>query len=151
MNDETYTYVTREGPLPEDLLRAVSQFFQLLFEGFDEPSFRERLRQVTRSVLVAAYRGDELVGCKLGYARSESVFYSWLGGVSAAHRQRGIARELMRRQHDWCRRQGFTRVRMKTRNRWRSMLLLSLQEGFYITETYTRADNDLRIILEKAL
>lgn len=58
-----------------------------------------------------AYEGNALVGCKLGYERQPGHYYSWLGGVHPDFRGRGIAAELMRRQHAWCAAQGYRRVR----------------------------------------
>jgi hypothetical protein len=63
----------------------------------------------------------------------------------------GIASGLMSRQHDWCRAHGFAKVRTKTLNQWRNMLILNLKHGFEITETYPGTDGKLRIVLEKQL
>jgi GNAT superfamily N-acetyltransferase len=148
MTDLTYTL--EEGPFSDTLTEAVGRWATDLLGGFDAAEVPRRLATVARPLLLTARLGDEVVGFKLGYAESEAVFYSWLGGVQPAYRQQGIARELMQRQHDWCRRAGFRRVRMKTRNQWKFMLILSLRSGFEISETYAGADGVLRIVLEKS-
>lgn len=91
-----------------------------------------------------------VVGCKLGYERKPGHYYSWLGGVHPNFRGRGIAAELMRRQHAWCRAQGYRVVRTHTYNRWRAMLLLNLRHGFDIIGTVQGA-HGLTIVLEKEL
>ena len=97
-----------------------------------------------------AFVGEELVGCKLGYERKPGHYYSWLGGVHPDYRGQGIAAELMRRQHAWCREQGYQRIRTQTYNRWRAMLLLNLRHGFDIIGT-VQGRHGLTIVLEKEL
>ena len=46
---------------------------------------------------------------------------------------------------------GFKKVRTKTKNKFKSMLLLNIKTGFDIVDTYMGADDELRIILEKDL
>lgn len=97
-----------------------------------------------------AYADGMLVGCKLGYERKPGHYYSWLGGVHPEFRGRGVAAELMRRQHAWGRAQGYRAVRTHTYNRWRAMLLLNLRHGFDIIGT-VQGSHGLTIVLEKAL
>lgn len=63
---------------------------------------------------------------KLGINQDrKSRFYSWLGGVYPEYRGQGVASELMCRQHEWCKEQGYEVVRTQTKNKWRSMLILN--------------------------
>ncbi|GAB4016797.1 GNAT family N-acetyltransferase [Spirosoma koreense] len=95
-----------------------------------------------------AVAGGQVVGCKLGYERKPGHFYSWLGAVHPNARGQGIASELMRQQHDWCRQHGYHTVRTQTYNQWRSMLLLNLRFGFDIIGT-VQGSHGLAIVLEK--
>lgn len=97
-----------------------------------------------------AYEDNQLVGCKLGYERKPGHYYSWLGGVHPDFRGKGIAAELMRRQHAWCGAQGYHHIRTHTYNRWRAMLLLNLRAGFAIIGT-VQGSRGLTIVLEKEL
>lgn len=97
-----------------------------------------------------ALADGNVVGCKLGYERKPGHYYSWLGGVHPDFRGQGIAAELMRQQHAWCREQGYHAVRTHTYNRWRAMLLLNLRHGFDIIGTMQGA-HGLTIVLEKQL
>lgn len=90
------------------------------------------------------------VGCKLGYERKPGHYYSWLGGVEPAFRGQGIAAQLMRQQHAWCRQQGYRRIRTQTYNQWRAMLLLNLKAGFDIVGT-VQGSHGLVLVLEKEL
>jgi GNAT superfamily N-acetyltransferase len=97
-----------------------------------------------------AWVAGKMVGCKLGYERKPQHYYSWLGGVEPALRGNGIARELLRQQHLWCRQQGCHYIRTHTYNRWRAMLLLNLREGFDIVGT-VQERRGLVLVLEKKL
>lgn len=93
---------------------------------------------------------DHIIGCKLGYEREPGLFYSWLGCVDSNFRGQGIAVELMRQQHDWCRTQGYKTIQTKTYNQWRDMLLLNIRSGFAIVGTEP-GRYGLKIVLEKSL
>ena len=135
---------------------AQAQLLALLTVVFPETPHAEtesdlRYQQQRQPVQVwLAFVGEELVGCKLGYERKPGHYYSWLGGVHPDYRGQGIAAELMRRQHAWCREQGYQRIRTQTYNRWRAMLLLNLRHGFDIIGT-VQGSHGLTIVLEKEL
>lgn len=135
----------------EDALAAVEALHWRVFGDDQGPPLVHDLRHPGRSLLVLALDDQVPVGYKLGYERSPGSFYSHLGGVDPAYRRQGIAAELLRLQHQWCRKQGFSRVRTKTMNRWRGMLLLNLDHGFDVIGSERHRTGALKIILEKAL
>ncbi|MFB6352091.1 MAG: GNAT family N-acetyltransferase, partial [Bradymonadaceae bacterium] len=91
------------------------------------------------------------VGFKVGYERHSGQFYSWMGGVVPEFRRRGIATELLVRQHTWAREAGFDSVRTKTTNESREMLILNLERGFEVVGTELDRENDVKIVLKKRL
>jgi GNAT superfamily N-acetyltransferase len=111
---------------------------------------RKRLSKAPRFNLLLAKVDDLCVAFKLGYELSQDVFYSWLGGVNPEFRGNGIANELMRQQHEWCRKIGYKRVQTKTLNERQAMITLNLKHGFNITGTEP-AERGLKIVMEKAL
>ncbi|WP_077920047.1 GNAT family N-acetyltransferase [Spirosoma sp. 209] len=145
----------RVAGLPAEPLAA--SFLLLLSSVFSRPEadlLAELHYQHARTPLLAELAIDPLheqvVGCKLGYERKPGHFYSWLGCVDPTRRGQGIASELMRRQHDWCRDQGYHTIRTQTYNQWREMLILNLRFGFAITGTL-QGPHGLTIVLEKSL
>jgi GNAT superfamily N-acetyltransferase len=88
---------------------------------------------------------------KCGFREGPLTFYSWLGGVLPEFRRQGLGRRLMERQHAWCRERGYRYVRTKTRNQWRSMLILNLTVGFEIIGIHTGRDGTVKILMEKKL
>lgn len=67
------------------------------------------------------------------------------------YRGRGIASELMRRQHEWCHNESYKVIRTQTKNKWRDMLILNLRHGFDVVGTYTDEKGEPKIILKKRL
>lgn len=98
-----------------------------------------------------AVDGEKMVGYKIGYALNREQFYSWLGGVDANYRNQGIASKLMEQQHLHAKESGYKAVQTKTKNKWRSMLILNIKAGFDIIGTYTDDEGEPKIILEKKL
>lgn len=121
---------------------------------FDGPppasEYHRRLNGVPHLILVA-FDGDRPVAFKVGYER-DGYFYSWMGGVLPAYRQRGLARQLADRQEAWARAAGYDSVTFKTRNQHKGMLVFALKNGFDIIgfrEKESVATN--RILLRKPL
>ena len=84
---------------------------------------------------IIARSQTRLVGFKLGYAMTESKYYSWLGGVHVGSRRNGIARQLMRLQHEWAQERGYALLETSTDQGNVAMSLVNLQEGFAVCGT----------------
>lgn len=129
------------------LLKLIAQ----IFPSFSIEKFEQKISQQKNVQLWSIFDGDQMVGFKLGYEQNTGAYYSWLGGVLPAYRGRGIAQQLMKAQHDWCKEFGYKKVVTKTKNEWRQMLLLNIQSGFQIIATEKNTDGELKIVLEKIL
>lgn len=113
--------------------------------------YHQRLKGRPHLILKAACEGQD-VGFKVGYALDSKVFYTWFGGILPAYRKHGIARDLATEQENWARSEGFTTIRLKTRNYLKPMLIFALKSGFYISEIQPKPDlKDHRIVLLKSL
>jgi len=110
-----------------------------------------RLREKPELRIDVALDEDKVIGYKIGYALNREQFYSWLGGVDAEYRNLGIASELMEQQHRFAKESGYKAIQTKTKNKWRSMLILNIKCGFDIIGTYTDSEGEPKIILEKSL
>ncbi len=146
-------YQLINGLPPQEQLSALLDLIAVVFVNQSQAETRADLDyQLTRTgvQILLASDNERLVGCKLGYERKPGHYYSWLGCVHPDYRGRGIAAELMRRQHDWCREQGYHTVRTQTYNQWREMLILNLRFGFAIVGT-VQGKRGLTIVLEKAI
>ena len=144
-------HLTTDGLPDEPILTSLLDLLTQLFPHTNQSDWLSELNyQASRTGLQTqlVLTDQQVVGCKLGYERKPGHFYSWLGGVHADHRGRGIASELMRQQHDWCRHQNYHTIRTQTYNRWRDMLILNIRSGFDIIGTQ-QGKHGLVIVLEK--
>ncbi|MCU0445579.1 MAG: GNAT family N-acetyltransferase [Microscillaceae bacterium] len=115
--------------------------------------YARRLDKAPKSLILIAWHQDQALAFKVGYERdNDGSFYSWMGGVAQPYRRYGIAKQLADYQEDWAKKQGYTRIRFKTRNSHLPMLLFALQNGFQIIglEPYYTVEEN-RILLEKKL
>jgi len=140
-----------EGKPDVKTLAEIEKFYASIFEQVEPGKFEKRISEAFNLLTVLALHQDKIVGFKVGFQIAPKKFYSWIGGVSEDFRKQGIAAELMKRQHDWCVRNGFEVVRTKTKNCFKSMLILNIKNSFDVVEVYQDAKNERKIILEKSL
>ena len=114
--------------------------------------YEKRLTNIPHLIVIAHIK-NKAVGFKVGYQReNDGSFYSWMGGILPGFRKQGIARLLADYQEDWARKQGYTKVKMKTRNRLKPMLFFALGNGFNIIGVdEAESVDENRIHLEKRL
>ncbi len=141
-----------EGSAPESFWQALAQTNQEIF-GFDETAGHLATFYALRPGFVAhvALVDGAMVGFKLGYRRSDSVFESDRGGVRPDARRQGVATALMLRQHQWCQEKGFKTIKTVTNADNRAMLILNLRSGFEIVGCVMSRRNRLKVLLEKPL
>ncbi|ELQ6131990.1 GNAT family N-acetyltransferase [Cronobacter dublinensis] len=119
--------------------------------GNDAQAIRQRIGGRVACALVA-YDEAQPVGFKLGYETAPGEFYSWLGGVAPAYRRDGVAQRLLEAQERWAQEHGYARLRVKTRNQFRAMLMLLIRNGYQIIELEKKGEAaDYRLLLEKSL
>ncbi|MEO8181415.1 MAG: GNAT family N-acetyltransferase [Deltaproteobacteria bacterium] len=120
-----------------------------MFGDLDRKELVWRLSEMPHASVQVA-REVQLVGFKIGYAVARQRYHSWLGGVRADQRRKGIALQLMERQHDWLRAQGYTAVETTAVPANTAMLVLNLRAGFRLIGSYHRGDH-LRVTMVKDL
>ncbi|EOC1290366.1 GNAT family N-acetyltransferase [Cronobacter dublinensis] len=119
--------------------------------GHDAQAIRQRIGGRVACALVT-YDEAQPVGFKLGYETAPGEFYSWLGGVAPAYRRDGVAQRLLEAQERWAQEHGYARLRVKTRNQFRAMLMLLIRNGYQIIELEKKGEAaDYRLLLEKSL
>lgn len=138
---------------PPDLLEKFADFLtREIFGSFNKEEFQKFCAFNKHFVCHWAEDANgRICGLKIGYPKDSEHFYSWLGGVAPFARGHGLGKNLMRAQHQWCRENKFKCVSLKTMNRWKEMLLMSIGEGYEIIGTHLDSHNDLKIILLKDL
>ncbi|MFN3802257.1 GNAT family N-acetyltransferase [Belliella pelovolcani] len=140
----------RQGTIDEVV--ALSQQVSEFYQPYSEKTYQERLKSIPFLILIAEVDGDP-VGFKVGYQRdSPQVFYSWMGGVVASHRRKGVATKLADAQEQWAKNHGFLKVYFKTRNKLTKMIHFGLNRGFMIVDLIKKGRvEEYRVVMEKVL
>jgi len=144
MNTQSDFIVLQQGTITEALQVAagIPEFSDTL----NEARLKARLQGKRHSILLAI-AGDSPVAFKMGYARTDKEFYSWLGGVIPTYRNLGIASTLRIRQEQWATEQGFQQLKVKSMNRFPAMLKLLISAGYAVEGYDDRGDPDSSKIL----
>ena len=151
MGKNNFAYQTIEGVPNQEILAKLLHLYNELFEDAKLDFFKERIHTKEDVVIVLCYDSEILVGFKLGYRYNENTLYSWVGGVLPLYRKQGIAKHLMQLQHDFASKKGYEKVRTKSMNRFKPMIILNLKNGFDIIKVYTNDSQQTKIIFEKKL
>ena len=144
-------YKTVEGNSSNEILLELLEIYKSIFDDADVEFFKERYNVRPEIISNLAYDNQQLVGFKIGYPYNKDTFYSWIGGVLPEYRELGIANNLANEQELYANKQGFKKLRTKSMNRFKPMMILNLKRGFEIVETYTNERGQKKIIFEKEL
>lgn len=142
-------YVVHCAPLDARVTKDLAQLVEVCF-GEAPSDLAGRVSEKREVTAVVAIDDGAPVGFKLGYALNRETFYSWLGCVHPEHRRRGIARELMTRQHDDCRARGYRDIQTETLATNAAMLIANLEAGFEVHGTRTDR-RGLKVLLTRSL
>ncbi|MCB0080899.1 MAG: GNAT family N-acetyltransferase [Caldilineaceae bacterium] len=116
-----------------------------------EIDYRQRMGDAPSLILVAEVDGV-LAGYKVGYAQSNTLFYSWLGGVLPAYRRLGLAQRLLEHQEQWAAQQGYDALEVRSKNKFPGMLILLLKNGYKIVGVEANAPlHERKITFRKEL
>lgn len=146
-----FEFLAIEGKPDQSTLPQIKAFYAALFESAEFAEFERRISEVENLLTILAFHRKKIIGFKLGYRLTPKKFYSWLGGVDNRFRRRGIAGELMKRQHNLCKCKNYEIVLTKTKNSFKPMLILNIKNGFDIVEVYRDQQKELKIVMEKHL
>lgn len=129
----------------------ITSFHEVHAAVFGDIFKEQKLKNKPNLLLILAVDEKRVVGFKFGYEHPDGVFYSWLGGVHPDYQKRGIAAICMEMQHQWCRENGYKRIRTYGRNEKRGMLIVNIKAGFDIVRTFIDEKGRHKIIFEKDL
>jgi predicted GNAT superfamily acetyltransferase len=150
MND-TFSYQLIEGQPSKVVLKEILKVYQLVFEDYKLDFFKERIHQKKEVLIGLCYFQETLIGFKIGYLYNHDTLYSWVGGVLPNYRKQGIAQQLLTQQHTIAIKKGYKKIRTKSMNKFKPMIILNLKNGFDITQVYTNDSNQTKIVFEKDL
>ena len=125
--------------------------YQTIFEDARIDFFKDRIKSKENVLSIIAFDGSKPIGFKLGYKYDKNTMYSWVGGVLKDYRKQGVAKQLSRLQENWATVKGYQKLRTKSMNRFKPMIILNLKNGFDIKQVYTNDSGQTKIIFEKNL
>ncbi|MFJ7934521.1 GNAT family N-acetyltransferase [Sporosarcina sp. NPDC096371] len=141
------SYKTYWGMPDQDVIDGILKVHNSVFE--ESATLADKMKSRPKLLINVAFDQSTVVGYKIGYELDAHKYYSWYGAVNEAYRGQGIASELMKQQHYIVGKAGYTLIQTKTRNKWRSMLILNIKNGFDVMEVFTDDAGIHRIVLEK--
>jgi len=142
-------YERWQGPMA-DAAGPLLTLCQSIFPDFSDRYLLDRLGRLTDPMLLLAGEGHAWKGFKLGYRRGDALLYSWLGGVVPELRGRGVASELMRRQHAQAAAESYRCIETRTRAANNPMILLNLRHGFHVVGFETDASG-ISVVIQRRL
>lgn len=122
------------------------------FDKYSNEYFRERVG-LKKSLILGAYVDGKRTGYLIAYDKFEDgSLYCWMAGVVLNFRKNGVLTSLMNFQNNWAKENGYSKVKIKTRNNRREMLAYLVKNGFLFTSVEEKSDiEENRILLEKSL
>ncbi|MEL6255615.1 MAG: GNAT family N-acetyltransferase [Bacteroidota bacterium] len=140
----------RQGNIDEvvKISRQIPEFIN----PYPKDTYEARLSGVPHLILIAEYEGKG-VGFKVGYDRDkDSSFYSWMGAVLPNYRRAKLAKRMAEYQEAWAKKQGYSSIRFKTRNKLKAMQIFAISRGFDIIGLFPEEElGEYRILMEKQL
>ena len=138
-----------EGISKDTILKELLHLYETIFDDAKIDFFIDRITSKTDVIIVLTYFENSPVGFKIGYRYNETTFYSWVGGVLPDFRRKGIAQKLAKKQEELVKVKGYKKLRTKSMNRFKPMLILNIKNGFDIVQVYTNTSGQQKIIFEK--
>ncbi|WP_435260921.1 GNAT family N-acetyltransferase [Tenacibaculum sp. nBUS_03] len=150
MKQNFFTDIITGNPTKKQL-QVLINLYSSIFEDAQINFFIERIKQKKDVLSIIAYEDDIPIGFKIGYQYNQTIFYSWIGGVLPKYRKRKVASTLAFSQEKWAKKKGYSKLRTKSMNRFKPMLIFNLKNGFDIIQVYTNESKQTKIVFEKRL
>ena len=135
MVESKLLYNIVHGQPSDSLLEELLVHYQSIFEDYKLEFFKSRISQKDDLVILLCYSSKLLVGFKIGYRYNENTFYSWVGGVHKDYQRQGIGKTLAELQQEEVIKKGYQKLRTKSMNRFKPMIILNLKNGFDIIQS----------------
>ena len=138
-----------DDKLLDDIVELDGKIFS---KSFPKEKFINELSSKFNTTILMIYDKDKPVAFKIGFERSNRLYYSWIGGVIPEYRGKGLAKKLMIHQHNLAKNLGYKVICTQSDNSFKDMLILNLKSGFEIKGAIqSTGDDHLTIVFEKDL
>lgn len=147
--NKSLEFILIEGIPDKDTFETLVSLYTTIFNDAQPHFFTRRISEKENVVAILATHHKKPIGFKIGYHYDENIFYSWVGGVTESYRKQGVAMHLAKLQEDWARAHGYRRLRTKSMNCFKPMMILNLKNDFDIKQVYTNDRGQTKIVFEK--
>jgi len=144
-------YKTIEGYPDTKIYQDIVNLYSEIFEDADLEFLKKRVEKNAKLFSVLAYYNNQFIGFKVGYPYDKDTFYGWISGVLPNYRKQGVGTQIAIIQENFAKDNGFKKLRTKSMNTYKAMMILNLKNGFDITKVYTNAKGQTKIVFEKLL
>jgi len=151
MESDKFIFKIVEDVPSKELLEDILVVYKSIFDDYKLDFFKNRIHQKKDLIMILCYQQNQLIGFKIGYRYNDTAFYSWVGGVLPESRSNGIAKQLAQLQEQKVKEKGYLKIRTKSMNRFKPMMILNLKNGFEIKSMYTNEVGQTKIVFEKSL
>ncbi|MGM5480803.1 MAG: GNAT family N-acetyltransferase [Nanobdellota archaeon] len=115
-----------------DDLKDTVKLDKVIFDKAKTPEQIKRKLSLFKNPHITLARVDEkLAGYGIGY-EEKGKFYFWMLGVLPDYRKQGLGQQIIEEQMDYAKKSEYEVFFLKTSNRWKNMLRLTLKLGFDI-------------------
>ena len=149
---DTFQYHCIEGRPKTEFLQKFVGLNQRLFLFNESKDDMEKRFEEQKTILGCyTFVCDLLIAFKIGFENEPYVFESWRGGVAKEYRGQGIATQLMKLQHQWCKTNHFRKIITVTNADNTAMMSLNIKHGFKIVQHTTNHRNIQKVHFQKDL
>ena len=146
----TFEYELKTGPISSATVQEIQRLSERVFGNYFETEGDWRFGHMPDMTVFEARSEGALVGFKIGYALTQTRYYSWLGGVVPEYRRDGVAQALLSEQEERVRGVGYLRIRVKSMRKFPGMLALLQTNGYTLVPARGGADS-AKLTFEKRL
>lgn len=151
VRNNEFQYQLIEGIPNHNEMEHLLSLYTTIFEDAKPDIFKQRFKEKENVLSIIAFHKQKPIGFKIGYRYNQTTFYSWVGGILSNYRKQGIAKQLAKLQEEWVKNNGYTKLRTKSMNNFKPMMILNLKNGFNIKEAYTNDNGQTKIVFEKEI
>ncbi len=151
MESDKINYLSFVGNPDQNVYKDLVYLYSEIFEDADVVFFKKRIDSQPNAHIALVYNDNIPIGFKMGYPYSEDTFYSWVGGILPEFRRKGIASQLAKHQEYYAKDVGFTKLRTKSMNHFKPMMILNLKNGFDVSKIYKNTKGQTKIVFEKII
>ncbi|MGV8151646.1 MAG: GNAT family N-acetyltransferase [Candidatus Nanoarchaeia archaeon] len=117
-------------------LESITFLNQIIFGG------TKTAKEIEEKLSLSSYQNPHITlgkingklgGYAIGYSEKRKDYHLWMLGVLPEYRKNGMGSKILEEQINFAKNNNYSKLFIKTSNKWRDMLKLSISRGFNIS------------------